>query len=396
MPVSSGPMHVSLVAIPDAMVTPLSGLYDVLNCFEMLRSFDDAVPASTPFAVEFVSPQRGRVKTGSRLPIEVHRALDEVDQTDIVIIPSMMVDHGEWVPGRYPAVVRWLTEMHRNGALLCSACSGALLLAETGLLDGHDATIHWAYAPTFRKHFPAVRLCLDKVLVVAGERQQFVMSGASASWHDLALYLVVRYVGPTAAQAIAKFMLLQWHKDGQTPYLTFEPSTGHGDATVLNAQEWLASHFAVAGPVEEVVKRSGVPERTFKRRFTQATGHSPIAYVQHLRVQDAKRRLERTEMSIDEISWKVGYEDPAFFRRLSSASPGSRPARIAASSRYPASLPDNSKRHKPYRLSPVLKRLGGMHASLLLRTKDLARVEAKKTGRAAFLEVWEDGAGVAG
>lgn len=111
-------------------------------------------------------------------------------------------------------------------------------------------------------------------------------------------------------------MLLQWHKDGQTPYLTFEPSTGHGDATVLNAQEWLASHFAVAGPVEEVVKRSGVPERTFKRRFTQATGHAPIAYVQHLRVQDAKRRLERTEMSIDEISWKVGYEDPAFFRRL--------------------------------------------------------------------------------
>jgi transcriptional regulator GlxA family with amidase domain len=341
MPVPSSHMYVSLVVIPDVMVSPLSGLYDVLNCFELLGSFDDAVPTSPPFTVEFVSTTCGPVETASGLPIEVHRALDAVKQTDIVIIPSMMVEQGEWVPGRYQALVRWLIEMHRNGALLCSACSGVLLLAETGLLDGHDATIHWAYAPTFRKNFPAVHLCLDKVLVAAGEREQFVMSGASASWHDLVLYLVARFVSPTAAQAIAKFMLLQWHRDGQAPYISFQAQTDHGDATVLDAQEWLTSHFTVASPVEEVVRRSGLPERTFKRRFTQATGYSPIAYIQHLRIQDAKRRLERTETPIDEISWQVGYEDPAFFRRLFKRLAGITPGAYRRKFKVPSVTPGN-------------------------------------------------------
>jgi transcriptional regulator GlxA family with amidase domain len=190
------------------------------------------------------------------------------------------------------------------------------LLGETGLLDGRKATIHWAYARTFRRNFPNIGLHLEKVLVTEGERQQFVMSGASASWHDLVLYLVARHVGPAAAQAIAKFMLLQWHVDGQAPYVVFETPTDHGDAIVLIAQEWLSDHFTVATPVDEMVRRSGLAERSFKRRFKKATGYSPITYVQHLRVEEAKRRLERTDATVDEISWNVGYEDPAFFRRL--------------------------------------------------------------------------------
>lgn len=96
----------------------------------------------------------------------------------------------------------------------------------------------------------------------------------------------------------------------------FEAPIDHGDAAVLDAEGWLSDHFAVAAPVEEMVLRSGLAERTFKRRFTKATGFTPIAYVQQLRVEEAKRRLERTDEPIDKISWAVGYEDPAFFRRL--------------------------------------------------------------------------------
>jgi transcriptional regulator GlxA family with amidase domain len=309
-------IHVSLVAIPDAMLSTLISIYDVLNCFELLGSFADTVPDGNPFQVEIVALTRAYTLTASGLPVTAHRTVDELDQTDIIIIPSMTPLGGEWNPGRYPKVVKWLSAMHSRGAMLCSACSGVLLLAETGLLDDREATIHWAYARTFRRNFPNVRLRLEKILVTAGERQQLVMSGASASWHDLVLYLVARHVGPTAAQAIAKFMLLQWHVDGQAPYIVFETPTDHGDAAVLDAQEWLGDHFTVAAPVDEMVRRSGLAERTFKRRFKKATGYSPITYVQHLRVEEAKRRLERTDTPIDEITWNVGYEDPAFFRRL--------------------------------------------------------------------------------
>jgi len=309
-------IHVSLLAIPDVMVGTLTGLFDVLSCFELLGTFDDAVPATNPFRPEIVAPSRGSAPTASGLPIPAHRSIDEVTHTDVVIIPSLVVPHGRWQPGRYPQVVSWLSAMHAQGAALCSACSGVLLLAETGLLDGRDATLHWAYAATFSRNYPEVHLCLDKVLVATGERQEFVMAGASASWHDLVLYLVARYVGPTAAQALAKFFLLQWHEDGQAPYVVFDARIDHGDAVVRQVQEWLTGHFPVANPVEEMVKRSGLPGRSFKRRFTRATGYSPIAYVQHLRVEDAKRRLERTDAPVDKISWAVGYEDATAFRRL--------------------------------------------------------------------------------
>jgi transcriptional regulator GlxA family with amidase domain len=176
--------------------------------------------------------------------------------------------------------------------------------------------VHPAYAPTFRSNFPDIGLRLEETLVATGEREELVMAGASASWHDLVLYLVARHVGPTAAQAVAKFLLLQWHTDGQAPYVPFSAPSDHGDAIVLEAQEWLRTGYAVAAPVTELVERSGLPERTFKRRFARATRYSPIAYVQHVRVEEAKRRLERTSEPVDEISYAVGYEDPASFRRL--------------------------------------------------------------------------------
>ena len=311
-----GRIRVSLLAIPDAMFSTLSGLYDVLNAFAIVGTIDDAVPASSPFRVEIVAPNRAPAMTASGLPLTAHRSINEVDRTDIVILPSMMVEGNQWVCGRYPETVQWLSAMHAGGAAICSACSGVLLLAETGLLNGREATMHWAYEGTFRRNFPKVRLRLQEVLVVTGERRELVMSGASASWHDLVLYLIARYVGPTAAQAIRRFMLLQWHVDGQAPYVAFAPPVDHGDAAVLELQRWLKEHLAVRSPVEEMVKVAALPERTLKRRFRKATGYAPIAYVQQLRVEEAKRRLERTGDPVDEISWAVGYEDPAFFRRL--------------------------------------------------------------------------------
>ncbi|SSC68021.1 unnamed protein product [Ciceribacter selenitireducens ATCC BAA-1503] len=206
--------------------------------------------------------------------------------------------------------------MHRRGALLCSACSGVFLLAETGLFDGVDATVHFDYAKAFSVAFPEVRVHPEKVLVVAGERDDLITSGASMTWHDLALYLIGRHAGATAAQAVARFFALQWHQDGLAPYMVFAGRMDHGDQVISVAQDWLATHFSVVDPLGEMVRLTGLSERTFKRRFTTATGLAPLGYVQRLRVEDAKRRLERTEAPVDEISWQVGYEEPAFFRRL--------------------------------------------------------------------------------
>ena len=321
----SGPLHVSLVAIPDAVVSTLTGIYDVLGAFRMLGRVDPSLPTEPPFKVEIVSTRAGCVSLASGVPVEARRAVTEIEATDIVIVPSILLGPDGWQIGRYPELVNWSIRMHERGALLCSACSGIFLLAETGLFNGRNATIHWGYADAFATAFPEIPLQPERVLVVSGEREELVTSGASMTWHDLVLYLIVRHVGATAAQAIARSFALQWHQEGLAPFIVFEGRKDHGDAAIAAAQEWLATHFSVASPVEEMVRRSGMSERTFKRRFRQATGLAPIEYVQRLRIEDAKRRLERTDASADEISWQVGYEDAAFFRRLFKRTTGMTP-----------------------------------------------------------------------
>lgn len=319
-------IHVSLIAIPDAVISTLSGIYDVLNSVPRVTAGINAAPSAAMFHIDIVGEKKGSVELASGLSISTHRGINEITRTDIVIVPSVLVDGGEWQRGRYPELVAWLKTMHNKGALLCSACSGIFLLAETDLFNGMETTVHWSYARTFQKSFPAVPANPEQVLVVAGRHEELVTSGASASWHDLVLYLITRYMAPTAAQAAAKFFALQWHKDGLAPYVVFEAPTDHDDSIIANAQAWLATHFSVGNPVAEMIKRSGVAERSFKRRFTNATGYSPIAYVQRLRIEEAKRRLERTDIAVEEVSWQVGYEDPAFFRRLFKRITGITPA----------------------------------------------------------------------
>jgi len=318
----TGSRHVSLIAFPDAVASTLYGVYDVMNAFALVELFRDV--RTSPFHVEIVGERAGSLQLASGVPIEIQRSIDEIPTTDIVIVPSIVL-RGEWAKGRYPRLVSWLRQAHAQGAILCSACSGIFLLAETGLFDGKDTAVHFGYVNGLKDAYPSLKVHPERVLVISGTSDDLVTSGASTTWHDMVLYLIARYAGATTAQEVARTFALQWHQEGLTPYLVFEGKNDHGDGEILSAQQWLGEHFAMANPVEEVIKRSKLAERTFKRRFVAATGLAPISYVQRLRIEDAKRRLERTEASVEEISWRVGYEDAAFFRRLFRRTTGLAP-----------------------------------------------------------------------
>jgi transcriptional regulator GlxA family with amidase domain len=324
--------HVSIVAVPDATVSTLFGIFDVLTVFERL----DPPPAGgAPFHVEIVGEAAGPVRLASGVTVDAHRAIDTLDATDIVIAPSVALPPAGWEKARYPRLVDWIRRMHARGAVLCSACSGIFLLAETGLFDGRDATVHFGYAGTFADTYPAVPIHPERVLMISGGREELVSSGASVAWHDLVLHLIARYAGSAAARDVARLFALDWHHDGLAPYIVFNGRSDHGDADIESAQQWLSKHFSVANPVEAMLKRSKLAERTFKRRFVSATGLPPIAYVQRLRIEDAKQRLERTDAPVDEISWRVGYEDPAFFRRLFKRTTGLAPGAYRKRFRIP-------------------------------------------------------------
>jgi transcriptional regulator GlxA family with amidase domain len=306
----SGRVRISLLAIPDVYMSSLSGFYDTF------RIASNLAQQRVVFAIEIVAETRELHSRASGMAIIPHRTLDQVMDSDVVIVPNTLANGADWTGGRHPRATRWLSESYRRGSMVCSACSGALLLAEAGLLDEQEITTHWNLAALFRDRFPSVRLRLEHELVASGPEGRIVTSGASAAWHDLALYLIARFGGGELAYEAARFFMFQWHRDGQALYVDFEEPLDHGDGAVLRAQAWLASNWTSSNPVEAMTEQSGLAVRSFKRRFRQATGLSPIAYVQQLRIQQAKRILARSQDSVESIGCRVGYEDSSAFRRL--------------------------------------------------------------------------------
>lgn len=316
MSATSHPKRVSILALPGMSVgTPVNGLFETLAIGESVLNGGRS-DANAHFEVEIVGPEPGVFAGACGLPLQVHRGVGDATPSDVVIAPSMFLPDEGWVKGRHPEVVDWLRRQHDSGADLCTACAGALVLAETGLLDGRETTTHWAFADTFRRNFPRVRLRLDELLIVDGARGEFVMSGAANSWQDLILYVIARHVSPRAAQAVGKFLLYQWNTPSQVPFMPFTPQMDHGDGTIRAVQESLHAGGRLNQSVDELAGRAGLARATFNRRFARATGHAPIDYLQRLRVERAKALLEETDQAIEDIGWQVGYEEPAAFRRI--------------------------------------------------------------------------------
>jgi len=334
-PIPPSPTRVALVALPDTAASTLFGVLDAMNALSLLRPVAAPGAGTAPFETQIVGERPGRLTLASGVAVDVECGAAEADTPGIVIVPSVVLGPEGWKIGRFPELTRFLSRVHERSAVLCSACSGIFLLAETGLFDDKDATLHFAYARAFAATFPSVRIHPERVLMVSGTREELVTSGASTTWHDLVLYLIARFAGATHAHDVARSMALQWHEGALTPYMVFEGKSDHGDADIESAQRWLREHFAVGNPVDEMIRRSRLAERTFKRRFTSATGLAPLAYVQRLRIEEAKRRLERTEASVDEISFQVGYEDAAFFRRLFKRTTGLTPGAYRKRFRMP-------------------------------------------------------------
>ncbi|MCG8612570.1 MAG: helix-turn-helix domain-containing protein [Pseudomonadales bacterium] len=240
---------------------------------------------------------------------------DDGAMPDVVCVPEVAVAPDAVLTESHRAEIDWLRRCHEGGAIIATACSGALLLAETGLLNGGEATTHWAYCDALAC-YPGVQVYPDRALVVGGEGGRLIMAGGGTSWEDLALYLVARLVSVDEAMHIAKLFLIDWHDVGQLPYAALARNRQVNDADIARCQSWIAEHYEGTSPVATMIQLSGLTERTFSRRFKQATGMSPIEYVHTLRLEEAKQLLESGDAPLEAIAEQVGYEDAAFFGRL--------------------------------------------------------------------------------
>jgi transcriptional regulator GlxA family with amidase domain len=311
------PSQVWIVAVPETAGSALYGMVDVLSAAgNVWQTLVGTEAQRRLFEVRIVSWSREPFRCGHSIPVIPDASCEDDPHAEIVILPEIWLGPHESISGRHEALIEWVRRRYRAGAIIYAACSGSVMLAETGLLDGCEATSHWGYEDLFRKYYPKVRFRPEPNLAFADPAARIVTAGGTTSWHDLALHIIARHASPGEAMRIAKVYLLKWHGEGQLPYATLVRRSPHADAVVRACEEWLSGHFREPDALEQAVRRAKIPERSLKRRFKAATGTTLIEQLQNVRIEHAKHLLESGSMPVDEISAEAGYEDASFFRRL--------------------------------------------------------------------------------
>lgn len=317
--------RIALLAIPEVAASTLYGMYDVFASagrdWAVLVEGRRGESLLAPTVVAVGGPQPMTIANGVRIVPDA--GIEQVPA--VVCVPEVALPPEAVLAGRYQAEKTWIRRCYEAGAIIATACSGALLLAETGLLQGQNATTHWAYCDALAR-YPEVRVYPDRALVIGGEGERLIMAGGGTSWEDLALYLVARLVSVEEAMHIARLFLIDWHDVGQSPFAALARSRQVADAVIASCQTWIARHYDEPSPVAAMIRLAGLSERSFNRRFKQATGLTPMEYIHTLRLEEAKQMLEVGEEPVEAVAQAVGYEDAAFFGRLFRRQVGLTPA----------------------------------------------------------------------
>ncbi|SIT07323.1 GlxA family transcriptional regulator [Neptunomonas antarctica] len=233
------------------------------------------------------------------------------DPLQVVILPPCLEGDYHFNPDL--VLKQWLLQQHTQGAILCSVCAGAFILASCGLLNQRPATTHWGLAERFIHTYPDVQLNSNKILVNDGD---LITTGGLMAWLDLGLELVAQFTQPRIMRLLGKYLIVDTGSREQRYYRSFIPALDHGDKAVLNVQHYLQVNFDKSISISDLAGMSYLGERTFLRRFVKATGIKPNQYLQQLRIQKACDWIESSHDSVELIAAKVGYEDVSAFRKI--------------------------------------------------------------------------------
>ena len=311
------PVTIRILANADTSPSTLFGLFDVLSSVGIgWETLITGKPVDPQFDVRIVGATKEPFRCAGDVLVSPHFSVEEAEDADIALVASFVIPAATPPKDFDEREIKWLARQQSSGSIIASACTGAVMLAKSGLLNGYEASTHWAYRDLFRIHYPEVRLNLSQNLCVSGHDNRIVTSGGTTAWQELALYLITRFCSVEHAANTAKFWLIPNREETQAPFAALSQGVPHEDSVVSKCQEWIASHYQYPNPIAGMVEQSGLSPATFARRFNRATGYRPMDYVHAVRIEEAKEMLEIGEEAIDEIGRKIGYEDPASFRRI--------------------------------------------------------------------------------
>jgi transcriptional regulator GlxA family with amidase domain len=308
--------EIGLLIYPDAQLAAVYGLTDL---FRIAGDVTATSGESDPAAIRVTHWRQADDGAGVACTYDSHPGKPH-KPSHLIAPPSLVM------PGKMQSMrgfATWMADRHAEGTTLCSVCAGAFVLGETGLLEGRQATTHWAFADALGERFPTIKVDVDRMVIDDGD---IITAGGILAWTDLGLTLVERLLGPSVMLETARFLIVDPPGRAQRPYNHFVPRLDHGDAAILKVQHWLQATGAKDHAVTALARRAGLEERTFLRRFQKATGLKPTEYAQQIRIAKAREALELSRRPVEQIAWEVGYSDASAFRKLFQRITGLAPA----------------------------------------------------------------------
>jgi len=231
---------------------------------------------------------------------------------DLIIVPSLGNDIESAIKNNRKNI-EWVMNQYKNGAEVASLCTGAFILGAAGLLNGKSCSTHWSFADTFRSMFPEANLTIEKI--ITDERGVYT-SGGALSALNLVLYLIGKYYSRETAIYCAKVFELEIERNNQLQYIIFSGQKKHEDEQIKTAQLFMENNIGNKIIIEELSSKFSIERRNFDRRFKKATGNTPLEYMQRLKVEAAKKYLEKSRKTVNEVMYEVGYSDIRAFREV--------------------------------------------------------------------------------
>lgn len=306
------PFNLVIVGFDGVLGSALAGALDLFSFTGVSWQRFLNEPVEPRFNVQIATLYKQNIKCSNRLTIVPHCDLTEINQCDLLLIPTIG-DSIDKVLANTQALLPHIVRLSKQGVDIASNCSGAFLVANAGLLNGKKATTHWGYAEKFKRDFPQVELIESQL--VTQQDNIFCAAGGSA-FYDLGLLLIERYCGRDIAGQVAKTQVIDYRRRSQSLYANINLYKPHNDVLVREVQDYIEDNFAKALSINTICTQFNVIPRTLNRRFQASIDMRPIAYIQAIRVEQAKRLLETGETNLKSLAALVGYEDISSFTRL--------------------------------------------------------------------------------
>lgn len=311
--------HISiLVPNGDAALSCIEGPFILFNKVNEFLEMSGKAPL---FRVQLVGLNQ-ETRTYDRLfSVRPDLTIGEVQKTDLIIIPAVNGDMKKVIADN-DAFFPWINRKHKEGAEVASLCVGAFLLASTGLLKGKKCSTHWLAVNNFRQLFPEVELVSEKIIT---DEQGIYSSGGATSFWNLLLYLIEKYTDREMAIFAAKYYEIEIDRNTQSSFIMFQGQKEHEDEPVKKAQEFIENNFQDKLSVEQLADMFAIGRRSLERRFKKATCNTVIEYIQRVKIEAAKKQLETSRKTVNEVMYEVGYSDVKAFRTIFKKTTGLSP-----------------------------------------------------------------------